>query len=203
MELLYLAKLTQLQMVQDRGFSLNPLEQEMLQWSSGTFSQRLQGQDPRAHLHALYRLGDRTLLVYFGSRNGKKQVSKELATTFVAAALQHQATEAILIVDGPLSTGADEAVTPLHPQVFQEIDMVYNPIYHVDNPAYRLLTTTEVSALLNHMKVSASRIPIILLSDPVVKYYGWPVGSIVRIDRDDSELNLLAPLSLNYRCVTA
>ena len=79
--------------------------------------------------------------------------------------------------------------------------MVYSPIEHIDTPRHELLSPEETTAKLREMKTDIGRLLIIKDTDPVVRYYGWPIGGLVRIYRDDSVINILASHSINYRVI--
>lgn len=80
-------------------------------------------------------------------------------------------------------------------------ELTYNPIYHVDVPHHELLSDDEKTQKLLEMKVDPTKLLIIKLDDPVVRYYGWPVGGVVQIYRDDIAISILSPKSINYRII--
>jgi DNA-directed RNA polymerase subunit H (RpoH/RPB5) len=58
-------------------------------------------------------------------------------------------------------------------------------------PAHRRMSDTEASGLLEKLKCTRDKLPIIHITDPVCRYYDFPVGAIIEILRPD----------VYYRCV--
>ncbi|CAH6420207.1 DNA-directed RNA polymerase subunit RPB5 [uncultured virus] len=210
-------KKTQLQLVADRGYEISQEEAVILDMNIDQFITYVntivitRNTSVRSALSRSYLSRDeingvrRSMLVYYGGKTAtQKQVSAEVVREFIALVQQYGIYEAILIVDASLSsTGTQElsALTLTRWQVFFDEDLTYNPTRHVDTPRHELLSPEEREAKLREMKTDISKLPIIQYGDPVVRYYGWVPGSIIRIHRDDSALSILAPKSINYRVV--
>jgi DNA-directed RNA polymerase subunit H (RpoH/RPB5) len=54
---------------------------------------------------------------------------------------------------------------------------------HVMVPRHTALTHTQTKEFLTARKLEASQLPNLKVTDPVAMYYGFPVDSIVRIER--------------------
>ena len=50
-------------------------------------------------------------------------------------------------------------------------------------PRHRRLTEVEETELLALFRCTRDKIPSILVTDPVVRYYNFPVGSLLEIER--------------------
>jgi len=50
-------------------------------------------------------------------------------------------------------------------------------------PPHRRLLPAEESEILNKYRVAKNKYPSILVTDPVVRYYNFPVGSLIEIQR--------------------
>lgn len=217
MQRLFDIKKTQLEMVRDRGYDIATEEailtmtlENFIQYVSGIASQM--NTSVRAALSRSYVSRDNTggarkaMLVYYGGKTNpqQKQVSADVVREFIGLVQRYAIYEAALIVDAPLSsTGNKElsALTLTRWQVFFDYDLTYNPTRHVDTPRHELLSAIEATAKLIEMKTDVSKLLIIKVNDPVVRYYGWPAGGLVRVHRDDSAVSIIAPKSINYRVI--
>jgi DNA-directed RNA polymerase I, II, and III subunit RPABC1 len=114
--------------------------------------------------------------------------------------------EAILIIDAPLSSKANQAlseITNAKWQVFSDMDLTYNPSRHHDTALHRRLDEAEKGAKLVEMKTDLSKLPIMKINDPIARYYGWSAGDLIEITRHDSAISILTPKTINYRVVVA
>lgn len=217
MDQLFRIKKTQLEMVRDRGYDISH-EEAILRMNLEEFTlyvKELSTQMKTGIRGSLSRMyvsreqfdgANRNMLVYYGGKTNPqfKQVSADIIRQFIALIQNFGVYEAVLIVDAPLSsTGSDElsALKLVKWQVFFDSDLKYNPTKHVHTPPHTLLTPEETIATLNRMKVDVSQLVIIKISDPIVRYYGWPAGGLVRVDRDDSAVSVISEKSINYRVI--
>jgi len=81
-------------------------------------------------------------------------------------------------------------------EFFIERNLTFNITKHVLVPAHIKLTPKEKKALLSFHKLTESKLPRIMRSDPVARYYGLCVGDVVRIIRIDEETK---EKSVSYR----
>lgn len=209
-------KKTQLELARDRGYDITD-EAAILNMSLNDFVNYIsrainQPGGIRNMLSHIYKSreeygGDRRrLVVFYGERTNpqQKQISIDIVRTFISIIQNYSASEAIFIVDAPLSSDGNlalSAVKLVKWQVFNESELTYNPTTHVDTPRHELLSEEEKIAKLREMRVDVSKLLLIKSTDPVVRYYGWTPGGIVRIHRDDSSISILAPKSINYRVI--
>lgn len=214
MQQLFDIKQTQIKMVRDRGFVVEELELAFLNMTLEQFDTYISREafekklPKRALLTRAYQNADKTrsMLVYYGSKlnPSQKQVPISVIQDFIRLIKTYGITESILILDAPPSSPGSnslKALTTVKWQIFYDEEMVYSPVEHVDTPRHVLLSPQETVEKLREMKTDIGRLLIIKESDPVVKYYGWPVGGLVCIYRDDSVVSVLAPKSINYRVI--
>jgi DNA-directed RNA polymerase I, II, and III subunit RPABC1 len=112
--------------------------------------------------------------------------------------------ELILIINNEIVTLAKKQLddlTSVNTSIFFDKELFYNPTNHIDCPQFYLLTENEKTDLIRNLKCKLSDFLIIKHSDPVIKYYGWKRGQIVKIIRDDESYNVISPLSINYRVI--
>lgn len=140
----------------------------------------------------------RRIVVFYATV--QKKTSKQIPITaielFVERITQYTCYEAILIVDYPISSAGSKrlnTVTSVRWQVFKDSDLTYNPTTHVDVPEHELLTAEEAEAKIREMKTHPTHVPLIKISDPIVRYFNWPVGGLIRIHRNDYSVSILSP----------
>lgn len=82
-------------------------------------------------------------------------------------------------------TIAEELKTNYNCQFFTEKQLSYNVIKNIMVPEHQILSELDKNILLRDLRISINHMPQILIEDPVIKWYGWPVGNIVKITRQD------------------
>lgn len=212
-------KKTQLEMVVDRGYQIDPKEQEIFNMSVEEFSrylaalvEQMKPVIPKTALSRSYLSRDlvegkqRAMLVYYGGKTSlqQKQVSADVVRAFITLIQKYHIYEAVLIVDAPISTTGMEELSALKLvkwQVFRDKDLTYNPTRHIDVPLHVRLTEEEARVKLIEMKTDISKLPLLKPHDPIVQYYGWSVGDVIMIHRDDSFISILVSKSVTYRVV--
>lgn len=113
-------------------------------------------------------------------------------------------TEAVLILDAVLSGPAAnqfKMIKNVECQTFYDADLMYNPTRHVMTPRHELLSDEETEVVLAGLKVPKEKLLLIKQTDPVVKYYGWKVGKVIRVHRNDQSLSILTQKTINYRYI--
>jgi DNA-directed RNA polymerase I, II, and III subunit RPABC1 len=148
-----------------------------------------------------------SLFVFFSYHVDDKSIGTNKSTIdyFIQKLTESKSNNGIIIHDDVIGKAGQDSLNKLKQNVdiFHKDELSFCPIEHKDVPKHVLLTDKEKQELLKEIKLSDSKsISHILKSDPVIKFYGWPVGSIVKIYRDDYYLNILTPKSINYRLIT-
>lgn len=201
MDHLFEVKKTQIQMIQDRGFEIEPDELEFL-----NLEYTPEFKVSRSALSRIYkREGKPALLVsYLEKSRDSKQISIDIVRTAIESARANKVKSLLVIIEIPLSAPAkkDLVISGLEFQIFSDQNLSYNPTRHVDTPRHELLSKEETEQKLKELKADLSKLLIIKASDPIVQYYNWPVGRVVRIYREDYGVSVLVPRMLNYRVIT-
>jgi DNA-directed RNA polymerase subunit H (RpoH/RPB5) len=224
-EKLFLIKKTQIELTYDRGFDIGD-DEKFLTWSSLDFMVFIRRHGFRREIltnnyKPLDKNDNRRFLAYYGSKI-KTQVSVDVVNDFVKVATEGNITDAILILDGPMSNkgldiikditnvnwqddrhgrNTDQDITNINLQIFQDDELTYNPTKHVKVSRHILLSKEEAIIKMRQMKTDISRLPTMSVDCPISKYYGWKIGDLIKIERNDSSLNILTPKSLNYRII--
>ena len=149
--------------------------------------------------------GKKHLLVSFLEKSSdSKQISIEVIRELIEQAKSSKVKELVIIIEIPLSVPAKKELVSsgLNYQVFNDEDLSYNPTRHVDTPRHELLSPTEGEEKLKEMKADIGKLLIIKQSDPIVQYFNWPLGGIVRVFREDYTVSILSPKSVNYRVIS-
>src|SRR3989338_629508 len=153
MQQLFDIKKTQLELVSDRGYAIDPKEMEIFDMSLERFIRYLSATaremqaSPRAALSRSHGSIEpiagqtRHMLVYYGGKTSpqQKQVSADVIRAFIGLIQRYGIYEAVLIVDAPISsTGNEElkALTLTKWQVFHDKNLNYNPTRHIDVPKH-------------------------------------------------------------------
>lgn len=164
------------------------------------------------------------LLVCYAERDKQqKQVSINTIKLFMAACENFGVNEAILIVNAGLSPDANKNLAnglEIPFTIFHDSIMMFNVTetianrnmatfnaFHdpallkiVNSPKYTLLTHEEEIKFLKESKVAKSQLPMLSHQDPIVKYYGWEIGSIVKLIRYDPS-NTMCPYSVHRELI--
>jgi len=69
-------------------------------------------------------------------------------------------------------------------ELFSYKEMSYNPIKHVLVPRHSLASEHEITQI----KQSKIKIPLLLTTDPIARYYNWSKGTYVKINRRDGTI---------------
>jgi DNA-directed RNA polymerase subunit H (RpoH/RPB5) len=108
----------------------------------------------------------------------------------------------VLISNNELSPEARKNLRLLSKtQFFLDDELKYNPTKNVTNQQHILLSSEEVEKLEKELKLAKSKFPGIRLDNPVVEYYGWEQGDVIKIIRTERHVSILAKKSINYRIV--
>ncbi len=104
---------------------------------------------------------------------------------------------AIIIKMGKLTPNARTTIAELSSsctiQVFDIEDLKINKTKHVRVPKHELLSRADANKVLDAYKVKKIQIPRIFVIGPIIQYYGWKRGNIVKITRKDGDIT--------YRCI--
>lgn len=157
-----------------------------------------------ADLKCVAQLDQDTLFVYFAT-DIKVPVKK--AREYVAHMEKGNITHAIVVHASQITPGASgefyetsKTVKKYDFELFKAGELYENPTRHFAVPRHEKVSTNEeVLEIMKkfHIKTK-SDFPIIYPSDIVIRYYHWPVGTIIRVYR---KLGALQEPGIYYRCV--
>ena len=155
-------------------------------------------------LKCVAQLGQDVLFVYFAT-DIKVPVKK--AREYVAHMEKGNITHAIVVHASQITPGASgefyETSKPVKKydfELFKAGELYENPTRHLAVPRHeKVASDDEVAQIMKqfHVKTKAD-FPIFYPTEIIVRYYHWPVGTVVRIYRN---LGGLQEPSIYYRCV--
>lgn len=105
----------------------------------------------------------------------------------------------IVSIDGPTPFCRKELPDSDRIQYFLAKELMCNITTHRLVPPHRALSSNEVAPTLERYAALPHQLPILLMTDPIRRYYNFPLGSIVEIQRR----GLGQEASLYYRRVAA
>ena len=175
------------QMLRDRGYDVG---EEDLEISLDDFTMTYGDPVEVDKLGALYHYKDESnpgkILTYF--KNAEKvdnQYIKELLSTCKA-----QGVDRCIFVcrPGSMTSGIKNAIaksktTGIQLEYFFEDEVMINITEHELVPKHVMLTEEQKSEVLARYKIQETQLPRILHTDPVVRYLGAPVGTVLEITR--------------------
>ncbi|GLT40942.1 hypothetical protein SLA2020_150520 [Shorea laevis] len=183
------ARRTALQMLRDRGYSVEDAEIKMTRQQ---FVERfvVNGQLKREDLLIESSKGDgpyNQICVFFP--DGPK-VGVPVVRSYVGKMKDKNAFNAILVVQMPLTAPAKGAIAEVNTnfglEVFEEAELLSNITEHIFVPKHAVLTSEEKKKLLADYRIKETQLPRILVNDPVAKYYGLKRGQVMRIIRESA-----------------
>lgn len=121
------------------------------------------------------------ICVVFVDRNVDplKRKDKMVSTDQIKATLQDYPGPKILVVPFKLSPQAKKEILPYAHQVFTFDNLV------VDIPTHCLYVSHELLKKDSDEYTDAEFLPKISIMDPVVRWFNFPMGSVLRINRSD------------------
>lgn len=218
---LFIVKRTQVEMLADRGFIIPDDEFEMfkehpnaLQPTDDLLGQFVLRYTPegakrfsREELtHTYADENDSLVHVYFAPPTAKDKQGVGIVNAFIDAATELGAEFGIIITNEgftPDARKALDAITQPIIQVFFDYQLYTNPTTHVLAPHHTRLSDDERRNILTKYKLQPRQILVISIDDPIVRYYGWNIGDMIRVDRVNLATNkTMAKTSLAYRMVS-
>jgi DNA-directed RNA polymerase subunit H (RpoH/RPB5) len=167
----------------------------------------------------------RRLLVWYADASGKSGNVDENSVTFFASALKtgisvvqqltgitssndpkYQAyTNGIIITPTDSFTSKArsilDAIVSSKIQRFSDIELFSFDPDHVDHPEYVLLSKEETESKMAELGINRNGISSFRSDRILAKYYDWPINHLVRITRNDDNIDLATPISVVYRVV--
>lgn len=201
-------KKQQIRMVSKRGYDVKHEEWILNTVSAKKFVKKLKvlyGDYPtKKLLYSEYKHPKKELtlfVMYIGLKNSKTIIVDSIAC-FVEK-LTKENKEGLLVLNSTLSPNANEYLSMIteHPyQLLKEEDLLYDVTEHVNVPKYILLSAEEAQQLKSRLGLTNKSVGAILTTDPVCKYYNYPVGSYVKLICP-LDIHLLSQTIYHYRIV--
>ena len=159
------------EMFVDRGYEVLPKSS----WSK-KFSQF-------EDLKVVGKIDDKTLIFTFFATDVKVPVRK--IREYVQFMKENQVTHAVIVHAHQITPGARSELNQYNIQTFQAKELFHNITRHALVPRHeKVKTDHDVQEIMKKYHIqSKNEFPIYYMSDPVVKYYGWTPGTVVRIER--------------------
>lgn len=132
-----------------------------------------------------------------------KNLSETEVKAIITKAFENKITHIIIISRAAVEAFIDKElvrISGLQIEIFHYSRLFFNISKHLYVPKHELMTEEETKDLLTN--ISKSQLPQISYNDPVVRYYNFPVGSIIRIHRDNSILPVSVTRTYYYRLVS-
>lgn len=220
----------QVEMFYDRGLSIPEEEQFLLEYDSETESvkewesrtipyfvgkyRRLaveEGINFNSALSQVYideATNIKTLAIYLCRRTESNNITTaEFTSKFDYYRRQHYKDETqlnmvfISEVDVKDSKENSSCLHYIKCQFFLTRELLINPTRFVYYYPHSLLNEEERKRELTDNNIRPDQLPIILKTDPIVKYFNWQEGGIVKIERTERYLEVPAPEGMYLRLI--
>jgi DNA-directed RNA polymerases I, II, and III subunit RPABC1 len=168
-------------MLKDRGIKLSADEEILLQMDSlDIFCKCLNNQKKNYFSNEYQLQNKKSILVHFIVHSQKKKVCvDEIKEIFKKKYFSY-----IIIVPDKLSFDSNiEIQKHKNVQIFTYDYFLFPVAHHAFVPKHVKLTENEKKEFLKVRNISLDQLPILRDNDPIVKYYGWDVGEIIKIER--------------------
>ncbi|KAK1378486.1 DNA-directed RNA polymerase, RPB5 subunit [Heracleum sosnowskyi] len=197
---LYLARRTVLEMLKDRGCSVEQSEIDMSLAEFRTRFGEVASQDLldrlRFSVPSISRPSEEVLVVFCGTDEIRKQ-----AMSTILFQLTHDSSRprVILVLQSKMNFHAQKlaAESSFQIETFHITDLLVNITKHKMLPKHEIVSDEEQQRLLNKLDVQPSQIPRMLVTDPIVKYYRLEKGQILKVTYDGPSTGAI----VTYRCV--
>lgn len=111
------------------------------------------------------------------------KINNETVQYIIFLLQSQKLSHAVVVYDAIASMAAE--IIKMHQiyriVLFQYKTILYDPTVHEKVPPHQLMTREEVEAELP--RISLQDLPRISQTDPIVRFYDWKVGGVVRITR--------------------
>lgn len=222
-------KQTQVEMIRDRGLTIpedekfildyNPSEEKLKDWETRTLNYfvmkyrdlatgdgiNFNSALSRAYLNE--KTGITTVVIYLCRRNESTSITTaELTSKFEFYRKKYYKDgplNMIFISEVDLNKNEEkiDCLNYIKCQFFLTSELLINPTKFVYYYPHFLLDEEERRRELLDNNILPDQLPIILKTDPIVKYFNWDTGGIVKIERTERYLEVPAPESYCLRVI--
>lgn len=192
------AKKTTIEMMEARNFDIED-EREVLTYTIEDFIDtytRKSEIDYNELTHEYYNNSGHLTYIEFVPpiEDGKSTYGVDFAKEFTARVLEKKAKitdpedrksrkvkTGIAIIDENLSADAKTNLAKIFPfkiEVFNLKYLTYNPTKSGFSPEYTVLSPVEQKEFLETYSIRLKQLPVMQVTDPVARYYGWMTGEV-------------------------
>lgn len=103
-----------------------------------------------------------------------------------ARTLTENHSEALIVVvsmEGPTPFCRREVGDSLNFNFFLAKELIYNVTRHILVPPHRKMSEIEAKQMMDRYSALPEQLPVLLMHDPIRRYYNWAPGSIIEIKR--------------------
>lgn len=139
----------------------------------------------RTRLSGMWSNGVDAVLIYYVFHSDT-HLKKDFIDMFTASMLSHQATKGIIISPKKMHSNAAGSLEKSFGddvQFFLDEELTYNPLNHFRSPIYTVLDDEQKAQLIEETDVRLDTMRIMRRNEPVAKFLGLEVGTVVRIER--------------------
>lgn len=177
---IFLCRQTLIEMLKDRSYTMNQTTQLL---TLHTFRQSFPSAlTDRNAIKIHVSKNDTTLSVHFfdEAKVGLKTLKLALET-FEKQNIAH----IIIVCKEGLSPACKKYIISLNTriEIFYEKELLFNITKHVLVPKHRILNHEEKVGLLKELRCNEAQLPLILETDPVIRYYGGRKNEVIEIVR--------------------
>ena len=208
------AKKTQVEMVHDRGFQLPPEEQFVLSMDVAALASKsndiVAAREFKKQVKKLKKLdlnqryvkrGDdnTTLIVHYCVEdkliNSVKQFVKQMATNTHGIIISNE--DDFKKLSQKQYQDELSKIQLKECQVFTFDELSFNVLKHVYQSTFEQVQPSLIIPSI----ANASQLPMFLKNDPIVRYYNWPVGSVIKVT-DTLYLDTLVDQRIDFMIVS-
>lgn len=217
----FIVKRTQVEMLYDRGFLIPKDEKKLFLAPSSKgqlppeilteFIQRYTSEEDgvfsRDNMSNIYSDNDdNKTYVYYVPQTAKNQQGVGVIQSFVEKLTNQGIKLGILITLEDFTSDAKNAIAALTTpmiQVFFDYQLYTNPTLHKTTPLHTRLTPDERLKFLSQSRIQPGQMPSLTIDEPIVRYYNWKPGDIIRIERFNIATDkIMVRNSIAYRIVS-
>lgn len=192
---LFKVRKTTLEMMTDRGIQIPPI----LNITFEEFRVQYEAKNIDIYIHDL----ENEKKVYIHFYNESKSFGKNELKNLMARILNTYEDENIMVIlllrDKENSMVTKELQKPIYQnvEIFLQPYMQFNITHHVKVPKFQVLTVDEENELMAKYNITKNKLPKILKTDPISRYYGVKTDQIFKI----TDISRQAGLAIRYRVV--
>lgn len=214
---LYLAYNTVLEMAEARNFDINK------RLSREEFMDKVIDESTNMHMVNTYKSNDKTknekFMIVFIVKTKRTDSRKSKLTSIIPDGEKYNGQIVFILKDKPQKTGTLKTTLKAEQEkyntsggnitridVFSYMSMLFNITKHILQPKFDMVTNEELSHIVESytkkndnstIKEFKTRLPKLMVNDPIAEFYGMNIGDVVKVTRYDPQYNI----AVTYRVV--